>query len=154
MDTKINIGKIGLGAGIFTAGGLMLYFIMMKYLNLVELFHLRYFNFFILGAGILLAMNKYKNSNDNHVEYLEGFFLGMFTTAVASTLFAVFVGIYLGFHPDFMNYIMSVALMGDYLTPSASALIVAMEGGISGLLITFASLQYYRRFETWHAGHA
>ena len=154
METKVNIEKIGLGAGIFTAGGLMLYFILMRYFNLIEMIHLRYLNFFILLAGILFAMNKYKNSNGNHVEYLEGFFLGMFTTAVASTLFAVFVGIYLGFHPDFMNYIMSVALMGDYLTPSACALIVAMEGGISGLLVTFASLQYYRKFEIWHAGHA
>jgi hypothetical protein len=126
----------------------------MKYFNLTEQIHLRYFNFFILGAGILFAMTRYKNSNNNHVEYLEGFFLGMFTTAVASTLFAVFVGIYLSFNPGFMNYIMSVALMGDYLTPSACALIVAIEGGISGLIITFASLQYYRRFEAWHAGHA
>ncbi len=122
MDAQINHSKIslsglesiGIGAGTMTAGGLIFYFILAKAFHFVDIIQLRYLNFFILLGGILLAMNKYKRSNAGHVEYLEGFFLGMFTTAIASLLFAVFVGVYLTWNADFMNFIKSTAVMGDY----------------------------------------
>ena len=154
-DSRVGLSsleRIGLGAGLFTAGGLMIYFLLAKYFHFIQIIQLRYLNFFILLAGILIAINTYRKRNNNHVEYLEGFFLGMFTTAITSIVFAVFVGVYLSFHQDFMNYIKTVAIMGDYLTPSAVALIISIEGGISGLIITFVSLQYYRKFEVWHSG--
>jgi hypothetical protein len=143
---KPNAQKIGIGAGMITAGCLMLYFVLMKYANLIEVLGLRALNFFILLGGIIMALNKYRKSNDNNVPYLEGFGLGLLTTAVALIIFSSFIGIYLSFHPAFMNYIKEHALMGAYLNPSSAALAILVEGCISGLIISFSCMQYFKRF--------
>lgn len=147
MTTKPNFRKIGVSAGIMTAGGLMMFFILMKYLHLAQMLELRALNFLILLTGIIIALNKFKKQNDNHIKYFEGFGLGMLTALVSTIIFAVFIGVYLSFDSEFMGYIVTHGVMGNYLNPSACALVILIEGVISGLLISFGAMQYYRKFE-------
>ncbi len=151
MITPSNAQKIGIGTGMITAGCLIGYFILMKYVNLIQVLELRALNFFILLGGILIALNKYKQSNKNHVDYLEGFGLGLLTTAVALIIFSAFIGIYLSLHPLFMEYVKTYAMMGSYLNPSSAALVILVEGFISGLIISFTCMQYYKQFEKGHS---
>lgn len=151
MTKKPNFRAIGVGAGIMTAGGYMLFFILMKYMNLADVLELRALNFFILLSGILLALNKFKKQNDNHIKYFEGIGLGMLTAIVSTVIFSVFIAIYLSINSEFMWYIKTNAVMGDYLNPSACALVIAIEGVISGALISFGAMQYYRKFEIGHS---
>src|SRR4051812_40703487 len=114
MTTKSNPPRIAVGAGLITSASLVLYFILMRYLNLITILEFRYLNFFILLGGILLALKRYKRSNNNYVPSLEGFGLGLLTTAIALAPFATFIGIYLSLDPIFMGYIKQHVLMGPY----------------------------------------
>lgn len=144
--SKIQPQKIGIGAGFLTAGVMTLYFIFMKYLNLVEILELRALNFFILLGGILMALNRYRRTNDNYVPYLQGFGLGLLTTGAALVPFSAFIGIYLSLHPVFMDYIKQHVMMGSYMNPPSAALGIFIEGCVSGLIISFACMQYYKKF--------
>lgn len=150
MTTKPNLQKIGTGAGLITASCFIMYFTFMKYFNLLQVLELRALNFFILLAGIVAALNKYKKQNDNHIEYFEGLGLGVITTVFAVAIFAVFTGIYLSINTDFMSYIKSNAMMGSYLDPSSCSLVILIEGMASGVIISFTCMQYYRKFSLGH----
>jgi len=150
MTTQLNPLKTGIGAGIITVGCMVLYFFIMKYAGLVQLLELRALNFFILLGGILLALNRYKRSNGNQVSYLEGFGLGLLTTGVTVAVFSAFIGIYLHMNPSFMEFIRGHALMGAYLNPPTVALGILIEGSISGLIISFACMQYFKKFANDH----
>ena len=151
MSTKTNFNQIGIGAGMMTAGCYMIFFILMKYMNLVQVLELRALNFFILLTGIIQALNKFKNANDNHINYFEGLGLGMLTAVVSTLIFTVFIGIYLSFNSELMTYIKVHGMMGSYLNPSACAFVILIEGIVSGALISFGCMQYYRKYEIGHS---
>jgi hypothetical protein len=146
IPAKSEYQKIAVASGLITAGFMIEYFILMKSLNLVELLELRALNFFILSGGIILALNKYKKSNYSKVPYLEGFGLGLLTTGIAMVIFSTAMGVYLYVHPLFMEYIKKHVMMGSYLNPSCAALGILIEGSISGLIISFACMQYFKKF--------
>src|SRR5436309_13432415 len=117
MITKPNFRALGVGAGMITAGCYMMFFILMKYFNLVYILELRALNFFILLSGILIAFNKFKKQNGNHIKYFEGLGLGMLTAIVSTVIFSIFIAVYLELNPEFMSYINTHAVMGSYLNP-------------------------------------
>jgi hypothetical protein len=151
MDKKINIEKLGVRGGAMIAIALIAYFMIMKYLQLIQVLELRVLNFIILFTGIVWVLNKYKNLNNKHVDFFEGLAIGGLTTVVAVIIFAAFVGLYLLFNPSFMEYISQNVFMGPYLTPSSVALVVFAEGMSSGIIISFVCMQYLKKYETGHA---
>ncbi len=88
------MGKYYLKYGIVIAVFLIAYFLITKLLGLHQYPVLSAANGVIFGAGILMAIKKYK-SEISSFKYQEGFQIGLFTGGVATILFAVFMAVYI-----------------------------------------------------------
>lgn len=129
-----------------TALGLVLFFIIMKFLNLVTIVELRFVNFFILLLGVRQILLARRKENNGKLEYLPGMMLGFMTAFMASVFFAVFVFLYLSyFDKSLMEYIKSTQPFGSYLSPGASAIIIILEGVASGAILSFAMMHLFNR---------
>jgi pheromone shutdown protein TraB len=145
MKEKNEI-KIGMIYGIYTLMGLMLYFGIMKYFGLAEILELRALNFLILFSGIFSALKRLTpGTKMAGVDYFTGMKTGFLTTFVAVTLFAFLLGIYLNIDDTFMNHVKKSSPFGLTLTPITASVIVYIEGLISGFLITYILMQWFRR---------
>ena len=120
----------------------------MNLINLTHVTELRFLNFFIMLGGLIIAMRKYLKSRNYRVNYLEGMVMGSIIGGFASFLFGMFMFFYLKYlDPTFMDYLATHVMFGTYLTPSAGAFLVMMEGAASAAIITFGILQLHKRPE-------
>jgi hypothetical protein len=139
-----TIEKIALRYGILTALALVLFFFFMKGIGLIEQYELRTLNIVILFTGIYLANRKYRKTNTTDT-YLGGIGVGLFTSAVTLILFSTFVIIYLANNTVFMETLQSHEYFGRYLNPYIAGFVIFLEGTISGLLMSYILMQYYKR---------
>jgi hypothetical protein len=69
---------------------------------------------------------------------MRAFFLGVTTSIFASFIFAIFLFVYVGLIDHaLMQAIVDKEPMGRFLNPYVVSFIVAVEGILSGLLVTF-----------------
>lgn len=121
--------KIAFRYGPFMFAGFLLYFFIMKALNLSEQYNFRIFNGVIHLALIFLAIRKYRQEFPGDFNVLSGTAAGIVTSMVGVIPFAIFQLIYLNLDTAFMQYLQgNVSMIGEYLTPYTAALIVLMEG--------------------------
>jgi dolichyl-phosphate-mannose--protein O-mannosyl transferase len=143
MNVFTNPNQIHVNYGLKVAGGLIAYFLIMKFANLLNVVELRLLNVFIMIAGIYLALRKFKEMHGQHINYFRALITGVATGAIASLVFAFFLFIYVSFlDTAFMQYIIDTEPMGRYLNPYIASFIVALEGVFSGLLVTFILINY------------
>ncbi len=133
-----------IGAGVSIS--LIMFFLAMKFFDLSQVLSLRYLNFFFLAGGIITAFYYYKKKySPSGIDYLSGLKMGMRISLTAVIPFAIFIGIYLKIDSDFMNYIINFAEFGEYLTPGNAAAAIGFEGVVSGALVTYMSMQYFKK---------
>jgi hypothetical protein len=147
MERSNNrVERIGIRYGLWVAAGLILFFLFMKLIGLVHNLELRFLNILILAAGVIAAIRELKNtSNKRYLSYMKGVGCGLITTGVGVILFAVFLVFYLGFiDTAFMAEIKQKEAFGDILNPVTVAITIIMEGGFSGVILTFATMQYMK----------
>ena len=127
-----------------TALGMIAFFLLMKLLGLATAVELRFFNLFILAAGIRHVMRVEKKSSEGQLGYFRGFGVGFFMAALSSFLFSLLLFVYLSvIDRGLMNYILETQPFGDVLNPWAAALIVFVEGIASGVILSFAFTNLY-----------
>ncbi len=137
--------KVSIKHGILTAAGLIVFFLLSKFAGLADLLVLRLLNLPILVGGVLMAINHFKAQNKRKMAYLEGFGIGIFTSLIGVTTFAVFMLFYLTLiDPAFMDVIREKAMFGSYLNPFIASFTIVIEGLGSGLMITFTLMQYLK----------
>lgn len=144
--TPVRIDMLGFRYGIYTALALIGYFVLMQIIGLAYILELRIFNLLIVIAGIVMAIDKYRAVTNEHMEYLTGYGIGSSTTIVAVFIFSLFLGFYLSFDHAFMQHIRTTGLMGHYLDPATAAFAVFGEGIASGVIASFALMQWYKRY--------
>ena len=121
------------------------FFFLMKAFGLEHNLELRALNIVILSSLVFAAIKEYKKQKNGHLPYLPGIAVGIVTSAVGVILFAVFVLIYLTvIAPEFMTMIKENEPFGDFLNPFLVSFTIVFEGMVSGLLASYASLQYLR----------
>ena len=153
MSLFTDPNRIPENYGLRVAGGLTVYFLIMKFAGLLHVVELRMFNLVILVAGIFFALRKFKQTHEDHLNYFRALVTGVATGAIGSIGFAVFFWIYVSFlDPDLMQYIIDHEPMGRFLNPYISAFIVALEGVFSGLLVTFVLINYITTDEPTQGG--
>lgn len=131
--------------GLITTGALIAYFLLMKLAGLVQIVELRMLNLIILIAGVGFAIRKYKRQGDTEMDYLQGFGIGMLTSAVSVITFALFVFFYLNLiDPAFMETLRQEEAFGQYLNPYMAAVAIFFEGIGSGLILSFIIMQYMK----------
>ena len=140
---KNRIEKISIKYGLLTAASLVAFFFIMKMLGLVANYELRALNIFFLFTGVYLAVREYRRADN--ATYLGGIGAGLFTSSIALAAFAAFVMVYLGFiDPEFMAELKTYEYFGQYLNPYIAGAVIFLEGSMSGLLLTFILMQYYK----------
>ncbi|HEY4651122.1 MAG TPA: DUF4199 domain-containing protein [Pontibacter sp.] len=143
--------KLSLKYGLFTAAALIGYFLLMKLLGLAHILELRFLNAVILAVGIVMALRAYKRLQKGQIGYLRGLGTAFLTSLVATTLFSVFMLVYIkGFDDSLLEVIAADQLFGDRVasTPGIVIFMVLMlEGIISGVMIGFIAMQFFKRPE-------
>ncbi|HOX84016.1 MAG TPA: DUF4199 domain-containing protein [Chryseolinea sp.] len=142
MSIFNNPNRIPENYGLRIAGGLIVFFLFMKLINLSNHVELRMLNLVILVAGIYLALKKFKQTHRDHLNYFRALVTGVATGAVGSLVFSAFLFLYMIIDPNMMADIKANSEMGRYLNPYISAFIVAFEGFFSGFLVTFILINY------------
>lgn len=128
--------------GLRIALGLIVYFVVMHLVGLSHRVELRLLNLLILVAGVYLALQKFRETHDAHLNYFRALVTGVSTAAIGSSLFAVFLFIYMNVDEALMTSIRNNEPMGRYLNPYIASFIVALEGFFSGLLVTFILINF------------
>ncbi|MCC9137988.1 DUF4199 domain-containing protein [Pontibacter silvestris] len=141
--------KVGLKYGVFTALGLIVYFLLMMLLGFEKVLELRFFNAVIMAVGVCLAIRGYKISVNGDIPYLKGIGTGFLTALVGSALFAVFMLVYTKTAGgELIEAIAADNMFGDRMesTPGVVIFMVLMvEGIISGFLISFIAMQWFKK---------
>ncbi|HRJ31141.1 MAG TPA: DUF4199 domain-containing protein [Cyclobacteriaceae bacterium] len=143
MNVFTNPNQLHVNYGLKIAGGLIVYFLIMKFAGLLNVVELRLLNVIILVGGIYMALKKFQHTHGEHINYFRALVTGVATGAIASLVFAAFLFIYVTFiDVPFMQYIIDNEPMGRFLNPYIVSFIVALEGVFSGLLVTFVLINY------------
>lgn len=88
MGTYVT--KYGVGSAVV----LIAYFMVTKLIGLHQYPVLSALNGVIIGGGIFFSIKNFKNS-ERQFKYQDGFQLGIFTGALATILFSIFMAIYI-----------------------------------------------------------
>lgn len=143
---EVSIEKIGLKAGLITAASLIIYFLVMNYLNFMDSSIAWGLNFIILWAGINLAYRFYRSKTKLNVDYFPGLVLGGLTTAASVIPYVIFVFIWFSqSDPAQMSILISNNLfMGEQISPIKAAGSTMIAGICSGGIISFMMMQYFK----------
>lgn len=143
--------RVGIKYGVLTAAGLIGYFVIMMLLGLTDVIELRFLNGVIMAIGVTLAIRAYKISVNGHIAYLQGFGVGTITAVVATTLFAALMVLYIKIAGEgLVSTLSTQRYLGERVmsTPGVVVFIVLMlEGVISGVMISFIAMQWFKRDE-------
>ncbi|MBC7383771.1 MAG: DUF4199 domain-containing protein [Bacteroidia bacterium] len=147
MNTqKISIRKLAFISGTFIFMGMVVYFLLMKLVGLDTTPELRLLNLVLLLIGVWCTIKYFNYKSGRHIQYFEGLSLGFTTVMISTVMFAVFIGIYLYFiDPVLLDEIkLQSPVMGKYLTPASAMISMIVEGIVSGLIIAFVMMQYFK----------
>ena len=128
--------------GLRIALGLIVYFLVMHMLGLSHKVELRLLNLLILVTGVYLALKKFRETHEDHLNYFRALITGVATAAIGSFIFASFLFIYMSADKALMQSIIDHEPMGRFMNPYIAAFIVALEGLFSGLLVTFILINF------------
>ena len=137
-----NPNRIPESYGLRIALGLIVYFVAAHLLGYSHVVELRLLNLLILVAGVYLALKKFKETHDAHLNYFRALATGVATAAIGSLIFGAFMFVYMKVDTSLMDSIVQNEPMGRFLNPYISAFIVVLEGVFSGLLVTFVLINF------------
>jgi hypothetical protein len=141
--------NIGLKYGLLTAAGLILYFFLMKLLGFVHIIELRFLNGIIMAIGIVLAIRAYKSVKGGDISYFKGLGTGLITAVVGTVLFAAFMVVYAKVAGEqLIEMLSSERYFGERVESTPGVVIFSvlmLEGIISGFMISFIAMQYYKK---------
>ena len=141
--------KTGLKYGLLTAAGLILYFFLMKLLGLIHITELRFLNGVIMTIGVVLAIRAYKANSAGDISYLKGLGTGVITAVTGTVLFAAFMVTYISIAGNEMIEMLTAEqYFGERMEATPGIVIFSvlmLEGLISGFLISFIAMQYFKR---------
>ena len=142
-----RISAISISVGLTVSALLIGYFFLIRTYALENIFYLRLLNLFILLGGIIVAERLCSSKIAHKVEYLRGIRVGMQVTLAATIPYVIFMALYLKMNPDFVAFIRDNTHFGKFLNPLPACVagIVAIEGIVSGFVLTYVVMPYFKR---------
>ena len=141
--------KIGLKYGLLTAVVLFAYFFLMKLVGLVHIVELRFLNGLILAVGVVLAIRSYKKMVEGKISYFKGLATGIITSVVATVVFSAFMVVYIKTAgQDLVEVLSAERYFGERIDSTPGVVIFSvllLEGVISGLMISFIAMQWFKQ---------
>ncbi|NNF21052.1 MAG: DUF4199 family protein [Saprospiraceae bacterium] len=155
--------SITLRFGLIMSSGFIFYFLAMHLLDLSQFPGYRLYNAVIQLACIVMAVLAYKNARPNEFGKLTAVSLGVVTSVVGVLSFAIFQFLFLVLSPDFVTELKQAVTplsgsnepnlsffsgpigsnselsnsLASFLTPFTAAVIVAIEGMVAGLVLSY-----------------
>ena len=141
--------KVYSAYGIGIAIALIAYFLLLKLMGLHQYPVLSIVNGLIFGAGIYMALKKYRALRSEMV-FEKGFEVGLFTGGIASIIFTVFMALYMyQIDDEFAYAIMKSWNLETSLGTSMLIISILIMGLVTTLLLTFSFMQLLKR--SWNA---
>jgi hypothetical protein len=144
--SAVSTPQLAIKVGLLTSLCLIAYFLLMNYLNLIQIIELRALNFLILGLSLFLAFRYYQAKTKRKMAYLQGLLFGLSATAFSVVPFALFMGVYFGWIDQSLLTKLkdNAPVLGAYISPVKIACATAFEGIASGMVISFGLMQYFK----------
>ncbi|REJ83713.1 MAG: DUF4199 domain-containing protein [Bacteroidetes bacterium] len=148
MDTtlKFKDTSVFIKTALICALGMAVYFLIMKAAGFANRVELHFLNIFIMFWGIRYVLLRARNDNNGRLDYLPGLTSGFLTALMTAIFFAVFIFIYFSYLDNAMLLSLQSELsFGQYVTPGALVLMIVLEGGASGAILSFALIHLLNR---------
>ncbi|MEO9075693.1 MAG: DUF4199 domain-containing protein [Gelidibacter sp.] len=138
--------SVALKYGLFVAGSLIAYFLILRLFNLHDKLWLRLANGLFMAAGIYFAIKYYKYKYTADFTYVDGFKTGLLTGFIATGCFIVFMAVYM-FHLDkgFPETILKNWFDDTERGGGILILIILMEGLASTAVLTLTWMQIFKK---------
>lgn len=139
--------------GLIVAAGLIVYFLLLSIFDLHKNPFYSVFNMVITGAGIYLAIVKFRRDQGQKFRYQEGFVTGLTTGFIATIIFTVFFGIYATELED--NFIQEMLVVWDtdwFMNTGMLLFTVALMGFASTFVLSLAFMQLLK--DSWNTTEA
>lgn len=144
IDAHITPENNGVRYGLYTAAGMLVYFLFASLLGLASHIELSYLNALILAIGITMAIARYRRARAGRMAYLEGFGTGIIAAIVGSVAFGFFFIIYAVINPSLMDQLRANDLFGFDLSVTIAFLAIILQGAMSGVVISLIAMQYFK----------
>ncbi|MEL6697117.1 MAG: DUF4199 domain-containing protein [Bacteroidota bacterium] len=140
-----SVSSYILSFGLITASLLATYFLLVGIFDFRHVIEYRYFNIIPLTIGVIWALRTFhKRSHHNRTHHFNGFMLGLGTAALASFLYGLFVLLFI----DVIGPEMGVSIQDHLdiggLTTEWLAVFTVLEGTMSGVMVSFIAMQYFK----------
>ena len=131
--------------GILTALGLIIYFLVIKMMDLHTNPWLRLFNGAVMALGIFIAIKRYRFISGSSFNYINGFKVGIISGFLATFIFAIFMGIYM-FHIDeaFMNTLLKDWFEDMDYGGGILIFVIIIEGLASSTVLALTFMQIFK----------
>ncbi len=134
--------KIAVKFGLIFFAALLVYFLLMRSLDLSDNFDFRVFNGLFQSVIIYLALRTYSRKFPQDWNYLTGVITGVLTSLIGVLPFAIFQILHLNINVGFMNHLKeNVPYIGQYLNPFYASLIVLVEGMAVGMVLSYICMR-------------
>ncbi|UOQ70789.1 DUF4199 domain-containing protein [Hymenobacter cellulosilyticus] len=143
-SVNITPEKNGIRYGLFTAAGMIVYFLLASMLHLTERVEFSFLNGVVLAIGICMAIAHFKRVRNDKMPYLQGFGTGIITSIVASVIFGLFFVIYTVINPSIMDQLRARDLFGFDLSVTIAFLAILLQSVMSGVIISLVAMQYFK----------
>ncbi|MDO6392219.1 DUF4199 domain-containing protein [Pontibacter sp. BT731] len=146
--SRITYQKVSLKYGIFVGIAHVLFFLVMRLLNLQNRVELSFLSAIFLIIGITVAISQFKKAKGGDINYFQGLAIGATTGVVSSTILALFMVIYLTtLDTAYLASLQSSSLFPVSLSVLSFFVLTIIYGTIPGFIIAFVAMQWFKREE-------
>jgi hypothetical protein len=137
--------SVAIKYGIITTLGLIVYFLIIKLLDLHTNPWFRLLNGVVMAYGIFAAIKRYKLVSGTTFNYINGFKVAIITGFLATFVFALFMGIYM-FHIDtaFMNTLLQDWFQDMNYGGGILIFVIIIEGLASTAILALTYMQIFK----------
>ncbi len=131
--------------GLILFACLVGFFLLMRLLNLANIFELRVLNFIFVFIVLRSAIHTFarKAQASYYEDFIDFFWIGMRTASVGIISFAAFMAIYLDLiDPAFMEILEREENAGGIISPVIAAFAILLEGMASAMICSFIIIQW------------
>ena len=143
-DTQLTSESNGVRMGVLTAVVLIAYTGIAALAGFLGKIEAGTLDIFILIAGIVLAIKRFKRVRGNRLSYFQGFSTGIITALTASVLLGVFFWLLGGISKSAVEQITARDLFGADLSILIGGLGIILFGTMTGVITSLVAMQYYK----------
>ena len=144
VDLRITSDNNGIRMGVLTGLVLIGYTGLAAVAGFLGQVEAGSLDIFILIAGVVLAIKRFKQARGNRMAYLQGFGTGIITALVASVLLGIFFWLLGGISQKAMAEIEARDLFGSDWGVLISGLGIILMGTMTGVITSLVAMQYYK----------